>query len=930
MTKTQRMSLGKFGSGTRWALLAAVLVSGCFEPGAEQSIKAGKTRLEKSDARGAAIEFKNALQKDPNAVEARFLLASTLLKLDDAVGAVVELEKIEAAGYDNNLVAPLLARALLQQGKHEALLTKYRDVTLTQPAAMAELQVILGRVHLNANRVPEAQAAAKKALDAAPQSLEALQLQTRIVAVSDSLAMALEQGRSLIARQPKEHSNWLMLGDLQMAGGDAKGARKSYEEAIKLNPTDTYGHFGLVPLLLLSGDLGATANALAELEKVDPRNPRVQYFKAWLKMEQGDLKTAQEMAQNLLKLAPDNVDVLYLCGAIEARRNSLERAVDYLGKAVTAAPDQLRPRLLLAHTQLRRGDAARTLATLQSLLKSDDPPAEVLVLAATATARLGESDKAEQLLVKAVAADPSNVAAKVGLASAKITKGEVDAGLKMLREVSKSTQDISADVRLIETLTGQKRYDEARDAIQRLQEKPNGKLIAEMQRGRIELARNDVKQARDAFDAALKLDDKNIPAITALAGIDVADQQPDKARERFQSLLERDPGNELARSALLRLAIDGGTPNEELLGMAQKAVKAAPNSRDLRVDLVRLLLAKPEPKQAAEAAQEALNLLGDDPELLALLGRAQLDSGDTNLAINNLTKLVALRSSLPQPYLLLAGAYRKRGDLTRTLQTLKRGIEVVPDYAQLYQNLVAVQSLNGQHSQALQTAKEWQVRDKNGWVGYQLEGDIYLRQERWDAAADAYRTGTTRNPAPLLAIRLHQVLVKAGKRDAASAFEVKRLAERPKDLNFINYLAESAMQGRQFDVAERKFRQALALDADNPAILNNLAWVLIKTNNAAAAVEFSSRAVKLVPKRAEFWDTLAEAQALNGKLDEAIKAQQRSLAVAPDMHIHRLRLADYLIKAGRKSEAKNELTRLSELGSKFGPQAEVKRMLQGI
>lgn len=930
MTKTRRMNRGKFGSGALMALLAAVLVSGCFEPSAEQSIKAGKTRLEKSDVRGAAIEFKNALQKDPNSAEARFLLASALLKLDDAVGAAVELEKIETAGYDNNLVAPALARALLQQGKHDALLAKYRDVTLTQPAAAAALQVIIGRVHLAANRIPEAQAAAKTALDAAPQSLEAQQLQTRIVAASDSLATALDQSRALIAKQPKEYSNWLMLGDLQLAGGDAKEARKSYEEAIKLNPADTYGYFGLVPLQLLSGDLAGATNTLTELDKVDAKNPRVQYFKAWLKMEQGDLKAAQEMSQNLLKLAPTNVDILYLCGTIEARRNSLERAVDYLGKAVTAAPEQLRPRLLLAHTQLRRGDASRTLATLQPLLKSDSPPAEVLVLAATATARLGESDKSEQLLVKAVAADANNVAAKVGLASAKISKGEVDAGLKMLRETSKSTQDISADVRLIEALAALKKYDEAKEAIQRLQGKPDGKLIAEMQRGRIELARNDIKQARDAFDSALKLDDKNIPAITALAGIDVADQQPEKAKERFQSLLDKDPTNEVARSALLRLAIDSGTPNEELLAMAQKAVKAAPNSRELRVDLVRLLLAKPEPKQAAEAAQEALNLLGDDPELLALLGRAQLDSGDINLAINNLTKLVALRSSLPQPYLLLAGAYRKRGDLTRTLQTLKRGIEFVPDYAQLYQNLVAVQSLNGQHAQALQTAKEWQVRDKNGWVGYQLEGDIYLRQERWDAAAEAYRTGASRNPAPLLAIRLHQTLKKAGKNDAAAAFEVKRLNERPKDLNFINYLAESAMQDRQFDVAERKFRQALALDTDNPAILNNLAWVLVKTNNAAAAVEFSSRAVKLVPKRAEFWDTLAEAQALNGKLDEAIKAQQRSLAVAPDIHIHRLHLAGYLIKAGRKSEAKSELTRLSELGSKFGLQAEVQRMLQAI
>lgn len=928
--KQQGMNQVKARSGLALALLATVLVTGCFDPSPEQYIKTGKSRLEKSDARGAAIEFKNALQKDPTVVEARFLLASALLKLGDAVGAAVELEKVEKAGYDNNVVAPLMARALMQQGKSDALLAKYKDTVLTQPAAMAELQIVLGRAHLALGRLDEARAAGKKALDAVPDSIEGQQLQARIVAAGGDLPSALEQTRALIAKRPKEHSNWLMLGDLQIYGGDARQARQSYDEAIKLNPAQTQGYFSLLPVLLTGGDFAAAANTLAAVEKLDAKNPLTQYFKAWLKMEQGDLKTAQEGAQNLLKQAPESVDVLYLRGAIEARKNSLERAVDYLGKAVNAAPTQVRPRVLLAQTQLRRGDAARALATLQPLLKQDEPPADILVLAASATTRLGDVDKSEKLLAQAVAVDPNNAAGRVGLALIRIDKGSVEVGLKMLREASKSTQSVSPDVALIETLVRLKKYDEANDAIQRLQEKPDGKLIADMQRGKLELDRSDAKQARNAFDSVLKLDAGNIPAIAALAGMDVLDKQPDKAQERFQKLLDKDPGNAAARSALLRLAVDRGTSNEELVSMAQKAVKAAPNSRDLRVAYVRLLIAKPDTKQAAEAAQEALNLLGDDPELLALLGQSQLANGDTNLAITNLTRLVTMRSSLPQPYLLLAGAYRKRGDFPQTVQTLKRGIEVAPDYALLYQSLAAAQSLNGQYAQALQTAKQWQARDKNGWVGYQLEGDVHLRQERLDAAADAYRTGVSKNAAPVLAMRLHQVLKKAGKNDAAAAFESKRLAEYPKDLNFINYLAESAMQGGQFEVAESRFRQALALEPSNPAILNNLAWVLGKRNNSTAALEFASRAVKLAPSRPEFLDTLAEVQAQAGRLDDAIDSQRQAVAVAPESHSQRLRLAEYLIKAGKKSEAKDELTRLSQLGSGFSRQAEVQRMLQGI
>lgn len=912
--------------GLALALAMALPLAGCFEPSVEQYVQNGKGRLEKGDMRGAALEFKNALQKDANSSEARFLFASTLMKLGDAVGAEVELEKVEKAGYDNNLVAPLMARAMAQQGKNEPLVAKYHEVVLPKPAAQAELQVVLGRTYLALGRVDDAKTAGKKALEAAPTLVEAQQLQARIMAMSGDLPGALAATRKLIEQMPKEHTNWLMLGDMQWASRDAKAARQSYEEAIKRNGSDLQGYFSLMPGLILAGDSKAADANLAAMEKLDAKHPLTQYFKGWLRMEQGDLKTAQEVTLNLLKQSPENVDVLYLAGTIEARRNSLERAVDYLGKAVSLAPNQVRPRMLLANTQLRRGEAARTLITLQPLLKLEKPPAEALVLAAAASARTGESsDKAEKYLARAVELDSNYVPARVGLAKTKIDKGDVAGGVKDLREVSKATQDVSADVALVDALTRRKRFDEALEALKTLEEKPDGKVVADMQRGRIELERANIQQARDAFDSVLKGNSAHIPAIAALASLDMSSNQPDKAQQRFQSVLDKDPGNAVARAALLRLNIDRGVANDELVAMAQKAVKAAPDSRELRVDLVRLTLAKPDPKAAAEAAQEALNLLGDDTELLALLGQAQLASDDVNLAVTTLTKLVSLRPGLPQPYLLLANAHKKRGDFAQSVQALKRGIEAAPDYAPLYQTLAGLQTGNGQYAQALQTAKQWQARDKNGWIGYSLEGDVYLRQERYDAAADAYRTGATKNPAPVLAIRLHQALKLAGKKDAAAAFETKRLAEAPKDLQFINYLAESAMQEGQFAVAEARFRKGLELEPNNPAMLNNLAWVLGKQNNDAAALEASTKALQLAPKRPEFLDTRAELQAKLGRLDDAIATQREAVALLPGAHLHRLHLASYLIKAGKKSEAKEELAKLEQAGG-GALQAEVRRM----
>ena len=914
------------------ALGAALLVAGCSERSADQYLQTGKGRLEKGDARGAAIEFKNALQRDASSSEARFLFATSLLKMGDAAGAEVELEKVEKAGFDSDRVAPLLARAMAQQGKAAQAIAKYRDVKLGNPQANAALQVVLGQAYLVTRRLDEAKAAGKLALEAAPAMPEARQLQARILAVGGDLPGAVAQTKRLIDETPREASNWMMLGDFQLASGDPKAARQSYETAIKHSTGDTKPYFSLMPILLLTPDLPAAATTLAELEKIDGKHPLTQYFKAWLKMEQGDLKSAQELALGVLKVLPENPDVLYLAGTVESRRNSLERAVDYLGKAVTLAPDQWRPRLLLASTQLRRGEAARALTTLQPLLKLDVPPAEALVQAAAASTRLGEPpEKAARLLARAVEVEPGHVQARVGLARIKIDRGDAAAGLRELRDVAASTPELSPNVALVETLVARRNYDEAIAALKALEAKPGGKIIADMQRGRIELARANVNEARQAFDSVLKTNSNYIPAISALAALDIGNRDVEKAQARFQAVLDKEPGNAAARAALLRLNMDRGAPSEELIAMAQTAVKAAPDSRELRVDLVRLLLAKADAKPAAQAAQEAINLLGDDPELLALLGQAQLASNDTNLSVTTLTKLVSLRPALPQPYLLLAAAQKKRGDFAQAVQALKRGIDVAPDYPLLYQTLVGLQMGNGQYAQALQTAKQWQARDKAGWIGYSLEGDIHLRQERYDQAAEAYRTGMGRNPAPVLAIRLHQVLRLAGKKDAVAALEAKRLADNPKDLPFVNYLAETAMNEKQFPLAEARFRKALEIEPSNPAILNNLAWVLGKQDKNAAALEVANKAVKLAPKQPTFLDTRAELQAKMGLLDDAVTTQRQAVALDPRAELHRLHLAAYLIKAGKKSDAKEELARLEQGGS-GGPdlQAEVKRLQNSL
>lgn len=313
--------------------------------------------------------------------------------------------------------------------------------------------------------------------------------------------------------------------------------------------------------------------------------------------------------------------------------------------------------------------------------------------------------------------------------------------------------------------------------------------------------------------------------------------------------------------------------------------------------------------------------------MLAALGQAQLLGGEANLASKSFTRLLALKPKLPQAHLWLAQAYRQAGDNARALRALKHGVEVLPDEPALYRSEALLLNADGQPAQALQVARQLQARDKAGWQGLALEGDVLARQERFDEAVHAYTAALVRNPAGALAVGLHQALVRAGRADAALAFERKRLADEPRDSRFISYLAETALRARRLDVAEARFRQALALQPQNPALLNNLAWVMGRQGRADAALDFADRAVTLAPRQPDFWDTLAEIRAAATQYDAAVQAQQQALALAPENHLHRLHLASYLLQAGKREQAKAELTRLAQLGARFDLQAEVQRML---
>ena len=122
---------------------------------------------------------------------------------------------------------------------------------------------------------------------------------------------------------------------------------------------------------------------------------------------------------------------------------------------------------------------------------------------------------------------------------------------------------------------------------------------------------------------------------------------------------------------------------------------------------------------------------------------------------------------------------------------------------------------------------------------------------------------------------------------------------------------------------------ALAIEPNNIAILNNLAWALTQLRDPKA-VEIAEKAYVEAPNDANVIDTLGWALVQTGDAAKGMSLLRAASNLAPTNAEIRLHLATAMIKTGDKAGARTELETLMK-GDKESPvRAAADKLLQGL
>lgn len=907
------------------ALLASLL-TGCNGENPDKLVTSAKDFLAKNDSKAAIIQLKNALQQKPESAEARYFLGKALLDSGDAAGAEVELRKALGLKFSSDETIPLIARSMLAQGQPQKIVDEFGKTTLASGLPSANLKTTLSLAYQTLGNLDASRASLEQALAAQPDYYPALLASARTKASKQDINGAQEIVREVLARTPNNHEALLLKGALLANQGDRAAALASYREAISAKPDYVLAHSAIVSSLLQQAQTDEAEKALEALKKVAPKHPQTMYLETQLSFQKKDFKSAREHAQQLLKLSSNTPNFLQLAGMIEYELNSYVQAENYLSKALQQAPELILARRILISSYLQSGQSSKALSTLTPVLGkiSDDPT--MLALAGQTYFQNGDIKKAEQYFSTASKLAPNDPQKRTSLALAHLAQGDVNGGFSELEQISASDKGISADMALITAYFQQNAFDKALKAIDNLEKKQPENPLTFNLKAKALLAKKDIAGARKNFEKALSLNPTFLPAASSLAALDMVEKKPDQARKHFDSILAIDKKNAGALLALAELSSRTGGKPEEIQKYINQAVEGNPAELSPRLALIEFYLRNKDTKKALAAAQEALAVLPEKPELLDALGKTQQIDGNLNQALTTYGKLAASLPASPLPYMRMADIHLANKNKDEAGKSLRKALEIKTDLLEAQKGLIYLALDARNFKDAFSTAREIQKQRPKAADGYLLEGDIYRANKQLPEAIASYRTGLKQGPNTDLAIKLHSTLLAiGGSTGEADKFSAAWQKDHPKDMAFQMYLADLALSRKDFSLATQHYRFVLESQPNNPLVLNNLAWTLGQTQSPKA-LEYAEKANQLAPNQPAYMDTLAMLLAEKGDFTKAIELLQKGINIAPQADGLRLNLVKTLIRANRKNDARAELDILAKQNGKSVAPDEIENL----
>jgi len=326
---------------------------------------------------------------------------------------------------------------------------------------------------------------------------------------------------------------------------------------------------------------------------------------------------------------------------------------------------------------------------------------------------------------------------------------------------------------------------------------------------------------------------------------------------------------------------------EAAIAEFRKAVAAKPLYPEAQNNLAIALASVGHPAEAVEHYKLAIEANPGYAEAHSNLGRVLAEQGRIPEAIEQYEDALRINPNYSEAHNNLGFALASAGKLDEAVEQYNQAIASDPKYVHAYNNLGLALAMQGKMDDAIGDFAKAVELDPAYSAAEGNLGKALLEKNDLDGALGHLKKALELGPETAeVQTNLGLGLAEKGQVDDAVPHFERALEIAPGYADAHSYLGTALLMKGQKAEALGQWRLALKAEPDNVKVLNDLAWLLSTSGDAALrngneAVRLAGHAVELTQRREPMLlGTLAAAYAEAGDFDKAVDTQQRAFDLA--------------------------------------------------
>jgi tetratricopeptide (TPR) repeat protein len=665
----------------------SVMMLACGGGNPDEHIQRGTEYIAQKKYPEAIVEFRTALQLDPQRGRTRVQLADAYLANNDAVNGLREYVRAADQLPDNS-----------------------------------DVQIKAGNLLLAARSYADARGRAQKVLDRDPKNVDALLLKANALAQLRELDAAQTEYQAAIAVDPGRFEAYLGLGALLSARGDADAAEAALVKAVALETDTVRARVALATFYASRGRRADTERVLADALKIDPNNLLVNQTLARFYMATGRASAAEPYFTAIAKSLPTRTNILALA-QYYIRVNRPEDARRVLSEMAKRDDGYADANVALASLERGTGDSAAAAERIRQVLAKHPRHTGALLFDAQQLRTQRKYDEAMSQISRALEAEPNSAAGHIEAAAVYQATDRPEAAITSLQRALQTDPNAVGAMIQLAQLQLPRSPDKAATYAQQALALAPGNLDAAALLARSHAARGDLSAARRLV-AAIREQQPKAPAMHNLeAVVALAAKNREAARRSFSRALEIDPGDLEALHGLSELDTADGRIDDAI-----RRIEAVPDDRRSEEFLIMSAGVYARAGRADQVEKRLREVTTRNPARLrahALLGQLYTELNRLDDAVKQFEVVLERDPQSVSAHTLLGALHERRGDAAAAEKAYQSALEIDSQAAMAANNLAYLWvSSNRNLDQALNLAQSAQrsfpddprIADTLGWV----------------------------------------------------------------------------------------------------------------------------------------------------------------------------------------------------------------------